>query len=73
MAFVDIRSEIAGKVWKVEKRPGDAVAEDEPVLILESMKMEIPVLSPRYGRIAELRVDEGESVREGQVLARLET
>jgi biotin carboxyl carrier protein len=72
MAKVQIKSEIAGSVWKLLKAPGDAVAAEEPVLILESMKMEIPVLAPRAGTLASLGVAEGEMVAEGQVVAVLE-
>jgi biotin carboxyl carrier protein len=56
-------------VWKIEKRTGDQVAEGEPVVILESMKMEMPVESPVAGRVAEVRCSEGQSVAEGAVLA----
>ena len=69
MPEVRVKSEIAGSVWKVLKRPGDAVEEEEPVLLLESMKMEIPVMAPRAGRGAEIRVAEGEMVAEGDVVA----
>jgi len=69
MSTITIKSEIAGTVWKIESRPGDAVQTDDTLLILESMKMEIPVLAPRKGRVAELRVSEGDAVTEGQVLA----
>jgi acetyl-CoA carboxylase biotin carboxyl carrier protein len=69
MPEVRVKSEIAGSVWKVLKRPGDAVEEEEPVLLLESMKMEIPVMAPRAGRVAEIRVAEGEMVAEGDVVA----
>jgi acetyl-CoA carboxylase biotin carboxyl carrier protein len=72
MAKVQIRSEIAGSVWKVLKAPGEAVAAEEPVLILESMKMEIPVLAPRGGVLGSVAVAEGEAVAEGQVVAVLE-
>ena len=43
---IRIKSEIAGKVWKIEAKPGDILAEDDPILILESMKMEIPIAAP---------------------------
>ncbi|GEP57998.1 biotin/lipoyl-binding carrier protein [Reyranella soli] len=69
MNTVTIKSEIAGTVWKIEAKPGDAVETDDTLLILESMKMEIPVLAPRRGSVAEFRVSEGEPVTEGQVLA----
>jgi acetyl-CoA carboxylase biotin carboxyl carrier protein len=72
MSRIQIRSEISGTVWKIETKPGEAVETDAPLLILESMKMEIPVLAPRNGHVSEIRVSEGESVTEGQVLATFE-
>ena len=69
MSTISIKSEIAGTVWKLEAKPGDTVETDDILLILESMKMEIPVLAPRKGSVAEFRVSEGEPVTEGQVLA----
>lgn len=68
MAELRVKSEIAGSVWKILKQPGEAVEEEEPVILLESMKMEIPVLAPRGGTVAELRVEEGEMVAEGDVV-----
>jgi acetyl-CoA carboxylase biotin carboxyl carrier protein len=68
----EIEAQIAGNVWKIEKAVGDAVAEEEIILSLESMKMEIPVEAPRAGRLAEIRVAEGDSVEEGSILAVLE-
>jgi biotin carboxyl carrier protein len=56
-------------VWKIEKAVGDAVAEGDVILILESMKMEIPVEAPCAGRIREIRVQEGDSIDEDAVLA----
>jgi acetyl-CoA carboxylase biotin carboxyl carrier protein len=67
-----IEAQIAGNVWKIEKQVGDTVGEDDVLIIIESMKMEIPVEAPHAGRIAEIRVREGESVEEGAVLAVLE-
>lgn len=72
MALVDVISEIAGKVWKIEAVVGEELEEDDPVVILESMKMEIPVLAPDDGTIAEILVGEGDPVKEGQVIARME-
>jgi biotin carboxyl carrier protein len=69
MAEIRVKSEISGSVWKVLKQPGEAVAEEEPVLLLESMKMEIPVMAPRDGTVKEIRVQEGEAVAEGDVVA----
>ena len=67
MAETRVRSEIAGSVWKIEVAIGDAVAEDDPLLILEAMKMEIPLLAPRAGLVAQILVAEGEPIAEGQV------
>ncbi len=72
MAAVPVLSEIPGTVFKVEVKVGDEVAEDDPVIILESMKMEIPVGAPRAGRVAEILVEEGEAVEEGQEVAVIE-
>lgn len=67
-----VEAQITGNVWKIEKAVGDAVEEGETLIILESMKMEIPVEAPCGGRISEIRVTEGESVEEGHVLAVLD-
>ena len=68
MADLKVKSEIAGSVWKIEVAVGDRVAADDPLIILESMKMEIPVLAPKAGVIKEIRVSEGEAIGEGQCL-----
>lgn len=72
MPSIDVKSEITGKVWKIEAAVGQAVAEEEPIIILESMKMEIPVLAPGAGKVKEILVAEGDSVTEGQKVAILE-
>jgi biotin carboxyl carrier protein len=64
-----VEAQITGNVWKIEKRVGDQLAPEDVILILESMKMEIPVEAPCEGRIAEIRVSEGQSIEEGAVLA----
>jgi acetyl-CoA carboxylase biotin carboxyl carrier protein len=64
-----VEAQITGNVWKIEKAVGDAVEEGETLIILESMKMEIPVEAPCAGTVAEIRVAEGQSVEEGAVLA----
>ena len=69
MARKEIKSEITGSVWKILKQPGDAVGDEDALMILESMKMEIPVLAEMKGTVAEVRVKENDSVSEGQVLA----
>lgn len=72
MATESVKSEITGKVWKLVRAVGDEVAEEEPIIIIESMKMEIPVLSPCGGRLAKLLVGEGDDVSEGQEVAVVE-
>jgi acetyl-CoA carboxylase biotin carboxyl carrier protein len=61
-----LQSDVAGTVWKIEVRVGDAVDEEQTLVILESMKMEIPVSAPHAGTVLELLVAEGEAVAEGQ-------
>ncbi len=73
MARSEVKSEISGRVWKLEARVGDHLAADDAILILESMKMEIPVPAPAAGRILEIRVAETDLVEEGQVVAVMET
>lgn len=72
MAAVMVKSEIAGNVWKIVAKVGDRLDEEGEVAILESMKMEIPVLTPRAGTVKEIRVAEGEAIAEGHVVAILE-
>ncbi|PCJ71409.1 MAG: acetyl-CoA carboxylase biotin carboxyl carrier protein subunit [Rhodobiaceae bacterium] len=69
MAKIEVKSEITGKVWKIETKPGDVLAEDDPILILESMKMEIPVMAPTDGKLIEILVAEEDTVEEEQVIA----
>jgi acetyl-CoA carboxylase biotin carboxyl carrier protein len=64
-----IRAEIGASVWKIVAAPGAAVAGEEPILILESMKMEIPVVAPHDGVVMEILVAEGQQVEEGQAVA----
>lgn len=64
-----VKAHITGTVWKIETRVGDCVVIGQTMVILESMKMEMPVESPVAGTIIELRCSEGQAVEEGQVLA----
>jgi acetyl-CoA carboxylase biotin carboxyl carrier protein len=68
----EIVAEMVANVWRVVAEEGEALAAGDTVLILESMKMEIPVLTERAGTLAELRVREGDVVQEGDVLAVLQ-
>jgi acetyl-CoA carboxylase biotin carboxyl carrier protein len=70
--MADIEADITGNVWKIVVKVGDEVAEGDTVLILESMKMEIPVEAEDEGVVKEIRCAEGESVNEGDVLVVLE-
>jgi len=67
--IVTIRAEIGASVWKIAAAPGTALVEDDPIIILESMKMEIPVLAPHAGTVMEILVEEGQQVEEGQAVA----
>ena len=67
-----VEAQIAGNVWKIEKSVGEVVVVEEVILVIESMKMEIPVEAPCAGRIAEIRVAEGEAIEEGAVLVVIE-
>jgi acetyl-CoA carboxylase biotin carboxyl carrier protein len=67
-----IEAHITGTVWKVEVKVGDDVSEGDTVVILESMKMEMPVEAEDDGKVAEIRCEEGQSVSEGDVLVVLE-
>lgn len=69
MAQHPLKSLVTGTVWKIERQVGDRAEEGDAVLILESMKMEIPIEAPAGGVVHQLLVAEGDSVTEGQVLA----
>lgn len=71
MATIDIKTEITGNVWKIVAKVGDELGEDDPIMVLESMKMEIPVAATEKGRVSEILVKEGEVVTEGTVVARM--
>jgi acetyl-CoA carboxylase biotin carboxyl carrier protein len=68
----NVPAHITGTVVRIEKNPGESVSAGEPILILESMKMEMPLESPVDGRVKEVRVKEGQAVAEGDVLAVVE-
>lgn len=72
MAQQEIESEVTGNVWKIEIKEGDKVAKEDVLIILESMKMEIPVEAPCAGIITKLLVKEEDAVEEDQILAVIE-
>jgi acetyl-CoA carboxylase biotin carboxyl carrier protein len=71
MAKLNIAAETAGTVWKVTAQIGDQVGVDDPVVILESMKMEIPVTSEKPGVVTQIFVKEGETIEEGTLVAEI--
>jgi acetyl-CoA carboxylase biotin carboxyl carrier protein len=65
----EVRAEMVANVWKVVAAAGDDIAEGDTLVILESMKMEIPVLAESDGTLAQLAVNEGDVVQEGDLIA----
>ncbi len=72
MMPIEVAAEIAGSVFKIETQVGAQVEAEDVLVVLESMKMEIPVEAPSAGRVIEIRVAEGDSIEEGAVLAVLD-
>ncbi|MGH7299047.1 MAG: biotin/lipoyl-binding carrier protein [Candidatus Rokuibacteriota bacterium] len=68
----DVKAHITGVVFQITTKPGDAVAAGDPVIVLESMKMEIPVEAPRAGKVREIKVAEGQTVQDGDTVAVLD-
>jgi acetyl-CoA carboxylase biotin carboxyl carrier protein len=66
-----VNAHITGTVWKIEVKVGDGVTEGQTVVILESMKMEMPVEAPAAGTVTAVLVQEGQSVEEGAALVEL--
>ncbi len=73
MAELKVVAEISGSVWKILVRPGDRVDEEEPLVLLESMKMEIPVLAPEGGTVVAVNVVEGTVIGEGELIVVMQT
>jgi acetyl-CoA carboxylase biotin carboxyl carrier protein len=67
-----INADMSANVWKILVSPGDRVEPDQPLMILESMKMEIPVTSEDGGVVQQLHVTEGENVTAGRLLAEID-
>lgn len=72
MARVELETPVTGVVWKVTAAPGTRVAAGDPVVIMESMKMEIPVESPADGTVTEVLVAEGDSAEQDDPVAVVE-
>ena len=64
----EVKAQFPGTVWKVEVSPGDEIERDDDLVILECMKMEIPLVADAGGRVIEIRCAEGDVVEEGQIL-----
>jgi acetyl-CoA carboxylase biotin carboxyl carrier protein len=71
MGDIEVKSQMSGSVWKILSKVGDRVNEDDVMIILESMKMEIPITAPEDGIVGAVLVKEGQAVGEGDVVARL--
>ena len=72
MAEFKVQSEITGKVWAIEASVGDSLEEEDTIIVLESMKMEIPVVAPQEGILKEILVAEVDTITEGQDVAIME-
>ena len=72
MALAEVKAELVGNLWKIVSEVGQVVEEDDTLMILESMKMEIPITSPLSGTVVEILVAEGDVVQEGQTVAIVE-
>jgi acetyl-CoA carboxylase biotin carboxyl carrier protein len=72
MAKIEVTSEVTGNVWKIQAKVGDVLAEEDVIMILESMKMEIPVEALVAGKLVELLVMEEDRVDEDQVVEVIE-
>jgi len=70
--LAEVKAELVGNLWKITSEVGQQVEADDTLMILESMKMEIPILSPVAGTVKEILVKEGEVVQEGQTVAIVE-
>ncbi|MBI2199401.1 MAG: acetyl-CoA carboxylase biotin carboxyl carrier protein subunit [Candidatus Rokubacteria bacterium GWC2_70_24] len=68
----DVKAHITGVVFQITSKAGDVLAAGDPVIVLESMKMEIPVEAPRAGTVREITVAEGQTVQEGDTVAVLD-
>ena len=70
--MAEVKAELVGNLWKIVTEVGQQVEEDDTLMILESMKMEIPITSPITGTLKEILVQEGDVVQEGQTVAVVE-
>lgn len=73
MAKLEAKSEVSGSIWKIEVALGQKVADGDILVLVESMKMEIPVVAETAGTVASILITEGEAITEGQSVVVLET
>ncbi|MDR1609200.1 MAG: acetyl-CoA carboxylase biotin carboxyl carrier protein subunit [Deltaproteobacteria bacterium] len=69
--MADILAPMSGNIWKILVKPGDPVNEDDELIVMEAMKMEIPVLAPQKGTVNQVLVKEGDSVEADAILVTL--
>ncbi len=70
--MIDAKAEIVGNVWKIVVREGDQVGPGDPLIVLETMKMEIPVHAPAHGHVSRILVAEGQIVQEGDPVVEID-
>lgn len=68
MKMSEVKAEMAGNMWKIVVQVGDKVEADQEVAILESMKMEIPIIAEEAGEVKEIKVNEGDFIEEGDTI-----
>lgn len=72
MAKIEVKSDVTGVVWKILVAAGTSLSEDDQIILVESMKMEVPIIAPEDGMLVEILVGEGDAVAEGDVIALME-
>ena len=70
--MIDAKAEIVGNVWKIVAREGDQVGPGDTLVVLETMKMEIPVVAPGHGHVSKILVTEGQIVQEGDPVVEID-
>jgi acetyl-CoA carboxylase biotin carboxyl carrier protein len=73
MGLINVRSEITGSVWKILVKEGEQIKEGDELMIMESMKMEIPVIAPSNGVVKKVNINEGEALTEGHIAFLIES
>jgi acetyl-CoA carboxylase biotin carboxyl carrier protein len=73
VAAIEVRSEIPGNVWRIEVAVGDALHDGSVLVVLESMKMEVPILAPCAGTVGRVAVEAEQFVAEGDLIAVIDT